>query len=105
MFLCQWSLDVVYGKQKEALDVIKAWGADKMKLSRFNKSKGNRVYVGFVGDSAAHIVDEYVFESLDDFENALKDMGKPEFQKHSQALAPCIVSGTQKWNIYRIVIS
>ncbi len=103
MFLCQWSLDILYGKQKEAFEVIKAWGADKMKLSRFNKSTGGRVYVGFIGESAAHIVDEYVFESMDDFETALSDMGKPEFQKHSQALASCIIPGSQKWSIYKII--
>ncbi len=103
MFLCQWSLDIIYGKQKDALEVIKAWGADKMKLSHFNTSTGNRVYAGFVGESAAHIVDEYVFESMGDFEKALSDMGKPEFQKHSRALAPYIVPGTQKWTIYRII--
>jgi hypothetical protein len=104
MFLCQWSLDIQFGKQKEALDIIKAWGEDKMKFSGFNKSKNGRVYVGYIGDSAAHIVDEYVFESLDDFEKALADMGKAEFQKHAQALASCIIPGTQKWNIFRIVL-
>jgi len=64
MFLCQWSLDIVFGKQKQALDIIKQWGAEKMKLSYFNRSANNRVFVGFIGDSAAHIVDEYVFENL-----------------------------------------
>ena len=103
MFLCQWSLDIQFGKQKDALDVIKAWGADKMKLSGFSKSTGGRVYTGFIGESAAHIVDEYIFDSLDDFEKALGDMGKPEFQAHAKALAPFIIPGTQKWNIYKIV--
>jgi hypothetical protein len=29
--------------------------------------------VGFIGESAAHVVDEYVFQNLDDFEK-LSDM-------------------------------
>ena len=103
MFLCQWELDIVFGKQKDALNIIKAWGAEKMKSSRFNLSTGGRVYIGFVGSSAAHIVDEYVFKNLDDFEKALSDMGKPEFKQFAEAIAPILIPGTQKWTIYRIV--
>ena len=74
MFLCQWSLDIVFGKQKQALEVIKEWGAEKMRSSNFKISTGGRVYTGYVGVSGAHIVDEYVFEHLDDFEKAIADM-------------------------------
>lgn len=103
MFLCQWSLDIVFGRQKQALDIIKQWGAEKMRNSNFMLSTNNRVYVGYIGDSAAHIIDEYVFENLDDFEKALQDMGKQEFKRFSEEIAPLIVPGTQKWKIYRIV--
>jgi hypothetical protein len=27
MFVCQWHLDIPYGKQAEALAVMRAWGA------------------------------------------------------------------------------
>jgi len=102
MFACQWSIDVPYGKQREALQAMKAWGAEKMRSSNFRKSK-NRIVVGFIGASASHIVDEYLFESLDDFEKALADMGQPQFRPLSDALAPYIISGSQKWTIYRLV--
>jgi len=103
MYLCKWELDIVFGKQKEALEIIKAWGAEKMNSSRFNLSSQNRVSVGFIGESAAHIVDEYVFASLDDFEQALSDMSKPQFKQFPAAIAPYIVSGSQKWVINRII--
>lgn len=67
------------------------------------KSTGNRVYSGYVGDSAAHIVDEYVFESFEDFEKALADMGKQEFKKFPEAIAPYIVSGSRNWKVYKII--
>ena len=103
MFLCQWSLDIIFGKQRQALEIIKEWGAEKMRSSNFRKSTENRVYSGYVGDSAAHIVDEYVFESLEDFQIALADMGKQEFKKYAEAIAPYIVSGSQNWKVYKII--
>ncbi len=102
MFLCQWSLDIVFGKQGEALRIIKEWGAEKMKSSGFKNSTQCRVYTGYIGSSPAHIVDEYVFSSLDEFEKALADMAKPQFKQFAEQLANVIIPGTQKWNIFKI---
>jgi hypothetical protein len=103
MFLCQWSLDIVFGKQGEALKIIKAWGAEKMKSSGFAKSTNNRVYTGFIGETPAHIVDEYVFSSLDDFEKAIADMAQPQFTQYAEQISTIIIPGSQKWNIYKLI--
>lgn len=103
MFLCQWSLDIVFGKQGEALKIIKAWGAEKMKSSGFAKSTNNRVYTGYIGETAAHIVDEYVFISLNDFEKAIADMSQPQFKPFAEQISSIIIPGSQKWQIYKIV--
>src|SRR5438132_682028 len=47
MYICQWSLEIIFGKQKQALDIMKEWGAEKFRSSNFKKSK-NRVYVGHI---------------------------------------------------------
>jgi hypothetical protein len=31
MYICQWSLEIVFGKQKQALDIMKEWGAEKFR--------------------------------------------------------------------------
>jgi hypothetical protein len=80
MFVCQWHLDVPYGKQGEALAVMRAWGAEKFASSEFRRAKGARLLCGVLGPSASHIVDEYEF-----------------------ALAPFIVPGTQHWVVYRVL--
>ena len=54
MLVCQWHLDVPYGKQGEALAVMRA-------------------------------------------------MSAPQFQRHSDALAPLIVPGSQRWLVYRVL--
>lgn len=101
-FVCQWSLELVYGKQKVALDIMKAWGEEKFRSSNFRVSQ-NRVMNGYIGSSPSFIIDEYVFETLDDFEKALADMSQPQFRQFSEALAPYIVPGSQKWNIFKII--
>ena len=103
MLVCQWHLDIVYGKQAEALRVMLAWGAEKFASSEFRRARGSRLLAGFVGASASHIIDEYLFESLADFEAALAGMAAPQFRAHSDGLAPFIVPGSQQWVVYRVL--
>ena len=103
MYVCQWHLDILYGKQGDAVRAMKAWGAEKMASSEFRRVKSTRLLCGHVGPSASHIVDEYVFETLADFEAALQGMAQPQFKPHSDALAPFIVPGSQRWEILRVI--
>jgi hypothetical protein len=103
MFVCQWHLDVPYGKQGEALAAMRAWGAEKFASSEFRRARGGRVLCGVLGPSPSHIVDEYEFETLADFEAALAGMSGPQFKRHSDALAPFIVAGSQHWVVYRVL--
>jgi hypothetical protein len=101
MLICQWHLEILYGRQSEALAILRAWGADKFAHSGFRSAKGNRVLVGAVGASPSHVVDEYEFESLADFEAGLRDMGDERFRSHSDRLTPLVVPGSQKWVVWR----
>jgi hypothetical protein len=103
MIVCQWHLDIVYGKQAEAVRIMRAWGADKFASSEFRRARGARLLAGYLGASASHIVDEYTFASLADFETALASMSAPQFRNHSEALAPYIVPGSQHWVVYRVL--
>ena len=102
MFICQWSLEIIFGKQKQALDIIRDWGAEKFRSSQFKKSK-NRVYVGHIGASPSLIFDEYEFGDLEDFVIALAEMGQPQFKQYSDAIAALIIPGSQQWKVFRVV--
>jgi hypothetical protein len=103
MLICQWHLDIVYGKQAEAIRIMRAWGAEKFTSSDFRLARGARLLAGLIGASASHVVDEYSFDSLADFESALAGMGAPQFRIHSDALSPFIVPGSQRWVVYRVL--
>ncbi len=102
MFVCQWHLDTPYGKQSEALRVMRGWGEEKLASSEFRRSSAQRVLVGHLGVSPSHVVDEYLFDSLADFELGLQGMTGPQFRSHSDALAPFIVPASQHWKVYRV---
>jgi hypothetical protein len=103
MINCQWHLDVQYGRQGDALAVMRAWGTEKFASSEFRRARGARLLCGMLGPSASHLVDEYEFDSLADFEAALAGMSGPQFRRHSAALAPLIVPGSQHWVVYRVL--
>ncbi|MGA2079513.1 MAG: hypothetical protein ABSH53_02695 [Holophaga sp.] len=101
MLICQWHLEILYGKQADAVKALNAWGKEKMTSSEFRRAKSNRLLCGHVGPSASHIVDEYEFETLADFETALKGMAQPQFKPLSDNLASFVVPGSQHWEILR----
>jgi len=103
MYICQWSLEIVFGKQKEALEIMRRWGEEKIRSSNFRKAKNCRILCGYIGESPSLIIDEYGFENLDDFENALADMSLPQFRKFSEALSQFVVPASQKWKIFKII--
>ena len=102
MYICQWSLEIIFGKQKQALDIMKEWGAEKFRSSQFKNSK-NRICVGHIGESPSLIIDEYEFVNIEDFTRALGEMSQPQFRQYSEAIAPLIIPGTQKWKVFRVV--
>lgn len=103
MYVCQWHLEIPYGKQREVVRIMKAWGEEKFRSSEFKRATGAKLMVGHIGSSASHIVDEYYFETLADFEAALAGMGQPQFKPHSDALAPYIIPGTQEWKVFHVL--
>ncbi len=103
MYVCQWHLDIPFGKQGDAVRIMTAWGKDKVAHSEFRRARDIRLMAGHVGVSPSHIVDEYVFASLADFEAALGGMGAGPFKEHAQALGPLIIPGTQRWDVYKVI--
>ena len=101
MFICQWHLDLVYGKQADAVRIMAAWGKEAMASSEFRRAKATRLMCGHLGKSPSHLVVEHAFENLADFELALQSMAQPQFKALSDALAPFVAPGSQHWEILK----
>jgi hypothetical protein len=103
MFVCEWHIDIPFGRQSEAIEILKAWNLTKFEHTEFRRVRSHRLLIGHVGVSPSHIIDSYVFETLSDFDAALKSLSHSLLKQHSDAIAPLIVPGSQHWRVYRIV--
>jgi hypothetical protein len=82
---------------------MKEWMGEAMKSSDFKRASSSRLLVGHIGTSASEIIHEVGFNSLADWESALKQMPTPNFKKFSEELAPYVVPGSQHWTVLRVV--
>ena len=105
MYVCQWHIDIPFGKQSEVVQIMKDWLKDSTTGSEFKRAVNHRSLVGHVGKSASHLLVEHTFESLADFEIALTGMGSGPFKQHAEKLAPYVVPGSQHWEILRILVA
>jgi hypothetical protein len=103
MLICEWHIDVPFGRQGEAVAILSAWNRAKFAHTEFRRARSHRLAAGHVGVSASHLVDAYAFESLADFEAALASLGHPKVQRFPREVAALVVPGSQHWRVYRVL--
>jgi hypothetical protein len=103
MFICQWHIEVPFGKQGEATNILKEWASAMEGSGKFQGVLAHRVLVGHVGPSPSRVIAEWEFQSLSDWERAIEAVGEERFQEYSARIAPLIVPGSQHWEIWRPV--
>lgn len=103
MILCEWHIDIPFGRQAEAVALLMAWNSAKFEHTEFRRVRAHRLLAGHVGVSPSHLVDAYTFESLADFEAALASLSHPALKPHAEAVMPLIVPGSQHWRVLRVV--
>jgi hypothetical protein len=102
MLACQWHFDIPFGKQKEVLDIMKRWDAEMEKDSSAPKTHGSRTMVGHIGVSPSHVVNEYVAESMADWEKFMGLVATGRYKGFAEEMAKYIVPGSQHWEILKI---
>ncbi len=99
--LARWQIDAKFGHKPEVVQSIKrwfeeigsqvGWGADKV-----------RILTGSVGAPESTIISEVEIEDLTELDEGFEKLGKIEAHKQwSQNLEPHIVSGSNRWEVYR----
>lgn len=103
MMIARWHIDARFGHKQAVIDAMKSWSkeiapqigwtADKMRLS-----------TGSIGALESTIEEEVIIEDLKALDAAWAKLATIEAHKRwSKELEPYIVSGTPRWEIYRVL--
>jgi hypothetical protein len=103
MFVASWAFDIQYGSRKQLLETMKELPA-QLKSSGW-KSVRSRILEGSIGVPESRFVVEHEFNSIADLEASWEELHKRGefFGKLVSQMKGVIVSGTPRWEVYRIV--
>lgn len=103
MFIARWHLTARFGKLDDCISVLRKWEIDVGERIGW-KASSVRVLTGFIGASESDIEFEGHFENLTDLEGVLGDMARnPHHREYLMQLENLLVSGTNRWTMYRQV--
>jgi len=103
MMIARWSIDAKFGHKPEVLESMNKWFDEFGSQIGWTKDKC-RILVGSVGALESQIVTEITIKDLSELDDSWRKLGTLDGHKEwSKNLEPHIVSGTQKWEILRIV--
>src|SRR5262245_47430571 len=103
MFVARWMIDAKFGHKDETIAIWKKWQQEVGERVGMKRST-SRVLTGSIGAAECRFEIEHQFATLADLEKAWAEMGKiPSHKQFSKELESHIVSGSNRWEILRIV--
>lgn len=103
MFVARWSVDVKFGHKDQAMDIFRKWQKEVGEKVGWGNG-ASRILTGSVGAPESRIENEMQVSSLGDLERAFAEMPKHAYhKKFSDELEPHIVSGTNRWEVFRVL--
>ena len=103
MMIARWSIDVRFGHKAEAVALMKQWLAEIGSQVGWNPDKV-KLLNGSVGANESLLVSEVAIKDLAELNAAWEQLGKIEAHANwSKNLEPHIVSGTPRWEIFRVI--
>jgi hypothetical protein len=103
MMVARWSIDAKFGYKQSVIDAMKRW-LDQIGPQAGIDPKRTRLLTGSIGALEASVVTEHVVEDLAELQRVWDKLGTiPAHQQWSKELEPHVVSGTSRWEIYRLL--
>lgn len=103
MIVARWSIDARFGHKQEVIDSLKNWLAEIGNQIGWN-ADNTRLLTGSVGARESTVQSEVVLKDLSELNACWEKLGTLEAHKRwSKDLEPLVVSGTPRWEIYRVL--
>src|SRR5437868_6994887 len=101
MYIARWQFTARFGKMEEVVSILRKWELDVGHRIGWRPAS-IRIVTGFIGSSESEVEFEARFDSLSDLESAWSDRDRtPSHREYMMMLEPLLVSGTNRWSIYR----
>ena len=103
MMVARWNIVAKFGYKQELLALMERWMVDVGAQVGFTKDK-LRLLTGSVGALESTIQTEHIVKDLAELNAVWEKLGSiPAHKQWSKDIEPYVVSGTNKWEIYRII--
>lgn len=103
MLVARWQIDARFGHKQTVVELLRKWERDVG--SKFGTGDHDfKILTGSVGAREATVETDHTVESLAELERFFESIGKLDAHKQwGKDLEPYVVSGSSRWNIYRIL--
>ena len=101
MLIARWQIDARFCYKQKVINSLVQWTREI--ASQVGLAKG-QILTGSIGALEATVEHNWEIADLAELERAWAKLGTLEaHKKWSQDLEPNVVSGTARWNIYRVI--
>lgn len=103
MMVARWSIDAKFGYKQNVVEAMQRWLRDIAPQVGITPER-TRLLTGSVGVLEATVQSEHVIEDLAELNRAWDKLATiPAHQQWGKDLEPHVVSGTSRWEIYRLL--
>jgi hypothetical protein len=103
MMIARWSIDAKFGYKPEAINLMTRWANEIAPQIGWTKEK-LRMYTGSIGALESTIQSEILIQDLSDLSQAWEKLATIEaHKKWGKELEAFVVSGTNRWEIFRVL--
>lgn len=103
MMIARWSIDAKFGYKQNVIDLMQWWLREIGPQVGFTSDK-SRLLTGSIGALEATIQAEHLVKDLAELGQAWEKLATIAAHKQwSKDLEPHVVSGTSRWEIYRVL--
>ncbi len=101
--VARWSIDAKFGYKQNVVDLMQRWLKEIAPQAGI-KTDQARLLTGSIGALEATIQSEHVIEDLTELNQVWNKLATiPAHKLWGKELEPFVVSGTSRWEIYRVL--
>ena len=103
MMIARWHIDARFGQKPAVIETLKGWGREIAPQIGWTPDKV-RMVTGSIGAHESTVEIEVTIRDLKELDDSWTKLGALEaHKKWSKDLEPYIVSGTPRWEVYRLI--